>query len=95
MLALYLAYLDDENDKELFENIYYSYRKQMLLMAENILKNTNDSEDAVSTVFLRIAQKNWDVVSNIKSPTDLRNYLLKATKKGTQGTVPCVLLIFN
>ncbi|MBR6509317.1 MAG: sigma-70 family RNA polymerase sigma factor [Clostridia bacterium] len=80
MLALYLAYLDDENDKQLFEDIYYSYRKQMLLMAESILKNMNDSEDAVSTVFLRIAQKNWDVVSNIKSDTDLRNYLLKATK---------------
>lgn len=80
MLALYLAYWDDENDKKLFEDIFYTYRKQMVILAESILKNTDDSEDAVSMVFLRIAQKNWDVVKNIKLDIDLRNYLLKATK---------------
>lgn len=80
MLALYLAYLDEAEDKILFEDIFYSYRKQMYTMAESILHNSNDSEDAVSAVFLRIAQKNWDVVRSIQSQTDLRNYLLKATK---------------
>ena len=80
MLALYLAYLDEAEDKILFEDIFYSYRKQMYTMAESILHNSNDSEDAVSAVFLRIAQKNWDVVRLIQSQTDLRNYLLKATK---------------
>lgn len=80
MLALYLAYLDEAEDKILFEDIFYSYRKQMYTMAESILHNSSDSEDAVSAVFLRIAQKNWDVVRSIQSKTDLRNYLLKATK---------------
>lgn len=80
MLALYLAYLDEAEDKILFEDIFYSYRKQMYTMAESILHNSNGSEDAVSAVFLRIAQKNWDVVRSIQSQTDLRNYLLKATK---------------
>ena len=80
MLALYLAYLDEAEDKILFEDIFYSYRKQMYTMAESILHNSNDSEDAVSAVFLRIARKNWDVVRSIQSQTDLRNYLLKATK---------------
>lgn len=28
MLTLYLAYLDDETDKEFFEKMYSSYRKQ-------------------------------------------------------------------
>ena len=80
MLALYLAYLDDANDQRLFEDIYYSYRKQMVTLALSILGKKEDAEDAVSKVFVRIAEKNWDVVRGIKSDTDLRNYLLKATK---------------
>lgn len=80
MLALYLAYLDDENDKELFANIYYSYRKQMVQTAILIVNNNHDAEDIVEEVFLRIAQKYFDVVRSIKNETDLRNYLLKATK---------------
>lgn len=80
MLALYLAYLDDANDQRLFEDIYYSYRKQMVTLALSILGKKEDAEDAVSKVFVRIAEKNWDVVRRIKSDTDLRNYLLKATK---------------
>lgn len=80
MLALYLAYLDDDNDKELFEKIFNSHKKQMVVLAESLLKNKDDAEDAVSDVFLRIAQKNWDIVREIKNETDLRNYLLKATK---------------
>ena len=80
MLALYLAYLDDKNDKELFKNIYYSYRKQMVSVAIPILKNDEDAEDVVEDVFLRIAQKYFDIIRNIENETDLRNYLLKATK---------------
>lgn len=81
MLALYLAYLDDENDKKLFEEIYLSHRKQMVILAITILGSEDDAQDAVGDVFLRIAQKNWDTVKQIKNNTDLRNYLLKATKK--------------
>lgn len=80
MLALYLAYLDDDNDQKLFEDMYLSYRKQMVTFAVTILGNEDDAQDAVGDVFLRIAQKNWDVVRDIKNETDLRNYLLKATK---------------
>lgn len=80
MLALYLAYLDDENDKILFEDMFLSYRKQMVTFAITILGNEDDAQDAVGDVFLRIAQKNWDAVRGIDNETDLRNYLLKATK---------------
>ena len=80
MLALYLAYLDDEKDKELFSNIYYSYRKQMVYVAFSIVNNQTDAEDVVEDVFLRIAQKYFDVVRSIDNETDLRNYLLKAAK---------------
>lgn len=80
MLALYLAYLDDDNDKRLFEKIYNSYKKQTVTLAVSILNNNDDAEDTVGDVFLRIAQKNFDVVRGIKNDIDLRNYLLKATK---------------
>lgn len=80
MLALYLAYLDDDNDQKLFEDMFLSYRKQMVTFAVTILGNQDDAQDAVGDVFLRIAQKNWDAVRGIDNETDLRNYLLKATK---------------
>ena len=80
MLALYLAYLDDDNDQKLFEDMFLSYRKQMATFAVTILGNEDDAQDAVADVFLRIAQKNWDTVRKIDNETDLRNYLLKATK---------------
>lgn len=80
MLALYLAYLDEENDIKLFEEIYNSYKNQMVTLAISILKSNEDAEDIVNDVFLHIAQKNFDVVRSIKNDVDLRNYLLKATK---------------
>lgn len=80
MLALYLAYLDEENDIKLLEEIYNSYKNQMVTLALSILKSNEDAEDIVNDVFLNIAQKNFDVVRSIKNNVDLRNYLLKATK---------------
>lgn len=75
----YLAFLDD-NDKQLFEQIFYTYRKQMLVIANSVLHNNTDAEDAVHDVFLKIATKYMSVVKSIESDIDLRNYLLKATK---------------
>ena len=80
MLALFLSYLDDDKDKRIFEEIYHTYRKQMFLLALSINKNEIDAEDIVSKVFLKIAQKYWKTVKLISNNTDLRNYLLKATK---------------
>lgn len=80
MITLYCAYLDDANDRRQLEDIYYSYRKQMALLALSILGQREDAEDAVSSVFLQIAEKNWNTVRAISSERDLRNYLLKATK---------------
>ena len=83
MLSLYLAYLDTEEDKKQFEEMFMSYRKQMISLAFSILKNQEDAEDAIHNVFLRIAQKNWDTVRSIEDKTDLRNYLLKSTKNAS------------
>ncbi len=80
MLALCLAYLDDNNDKELFEKIFNSHKKQMVTLALSMLNNKEDAEDVVGDVFLRIAQNCFDAVRSIENENDLRNYLLKATK---------------
>lgn len=80
MLTLYLSLIDETNNKSKFEEIYLSYRKQMLALAVSILHNEEDAEDVVHNVFLCIATKHMSFVSSIENSTDLRNYLLKATK---------------
>ncbi len=80
MLALCMTYLDAQDDKRRFEEIYLAYRKQMAALATSMLHNAEDAQDVVADVFLRIAQRRWEVVRDIEDPTDLRNYLLKATK---------------
>ena len=80
MLTHLLAYLDEEEDKKLLEDIFYTYSKQMYVLAESYLHRPADAEDVVGTVFERIAAKNFDIVRAITNETDLRNYLLKATK---------------
>lgn len=86
VIVLYIEYIDDEKNKEIFENIYYSYRKQMFLVARSIVKNEADAEDVVHDVFLRIASKYIYILSKIKNENDLRNYLLKATKNTALNT---------
>lgn len=80
MLALYMSFIDDESHRRLFEEIYISYRKQMFLVARSVLGNDSDAEDIVHDVFLKIAKKHMARISKIEKDTDLRNYLLKATK---------------
>lgn len=80
MLALFLVYIDDEDDKKLFEKLFYNYRKQMTILANSIVHNEADAEDVVHDVFLRIAIRHMDIVRKIRCSKDIRNYLLKATK---------------
>lgn len=80
MLAFYMSFIDDESHRRLFEEIYINYRKQMFLVARSVLGNDSDAEDIVHDVFLKIAKKHMARISRIENDTDLRNYLLKATK---------------
>ncbi len=80
MLAFYLSLIDDADDRALFENIYYSHRKQMMTVALSVLNNEYDAEDAVHDVFCIIAEKHIHILHNIKDERDIKNYLLKAIK---------------
>lgn len=78
MLALYMALIEDEADKIKFENIYYSYRKQMLMAANEVLKNETLAEDAVQNALLGIAKRIKNVQDN--NPQMLRAYVLTAAR---------------
>lgn len=80
MLAFYLSLIDNDNDRKLFERIYYAHRKQMLTLAFAILEDEDDAEDLVHDVFCNIAEKYMQSLQNIKNEQDMKNYLLKSTK---------------
>ena len=80
MLLLCLIFIDDVSDKNLFENLFFSYRKQMICLALSYVHNNEDAEDIVHDVFLKIAQRYMPIIKEIDNETDMRNYLLKATK---------------
>lgn len=80
MLAFYLSLIENETGKSKFEEIYYTYRKQMFLLADSILNNKQDAEDAVHDVFCSIASTHMDFIMNTENETDIRNYLLKSVK---------------
>ena len=76
----FLAFIDDENERRLFEVLYLSYRKQMHSIAKSILLNDADAEDAVHDAFLKLAKKHMPTITRIKDERDRRNYLLKMAK---------------
>ena len=80
MLVLYTTLIDDEKDKDTFEKLYYGYRKQMAYVAMEIVQNEFDAQDIVHDVFEKVATRHMDTINRISDETDLRNYMLKATK---------------
>ena len=54
MLVYYLQMLDTPEEKIRFEQIYLKYRGLMYHVADHILHNRQDAEDAVHNAFLRI-----------------------------------------
>ena len=52
----------------------------MALVAMAIVHSEVDAEDIVHDVFLNVATRHMDIINRITDETDLRNYMLKATK---------------
>ena len=57
MLVYYLQMLDTPEEKVKFEQIYLKYQGLMYQVADGILHNRQDAEDAVHNAFLRIIKK--------------------------------------
>lgn len=86
MLFLYAAMIDDKADQIRFEEIYYGYHKQMFIVAERILHNQEDAEDAVQNALIGIA-KNIKVLS-FRNEKVLRAYVLTAAKNAALNMLP-------
>ena len=56
MLAIYMALIDDEDDKKSFENLFIQNKSKAFAIAITILKNRSLAEDACSEAFLSIAK---------------------------------------
>lgn len=80
MLICYLSMIEDQDDKDAFEQLYINYSKQMFYLAKSLLHEDATAEDAVHDVFVAVASKHMATVRKIEHAADLRNYLLKATK---------------
>jgi len=68
-----------------FESIVYAYQKQMLFVAERILHNLHDAEDAVQTALLRISRQHKFLPQNEQA---LRAYVLTAAKHAALDLLP-------
>ena len=86
LLMLYAAVIDDAEDMLRFERIYYGYRKQMFYVANVILSDEYDAEDAVQNALLGIAR-------NIKALPEcddalIKAYVLTAAKNAALNLLP-------
>lgn len=86
MLFLYTAMIDDGADQIRFEDIYYGYRKQMFVVAERVLHNREDAEDAVQDALLGIAKNIATVPAGNEKV--LRAYVLTAARNAALNLLP-------
>lgn len=61
MIAVYLAMLETDVDRDKFMKLYESYEKKLFAIALRILENNEKAEDAVQQAWLRIIQ-HWERV---------------------------------
>ena len=74
MLGIYLSMVETEAEKIRLHHIYVAYNKLMLRIAQDILGNREDAEDAVQNAFLGIA-KCLNRVPSEENPDLLRAYV--------------------
>ena len=68
-----------------FDTLYLSYQKQMILVAERVLHNRQDAEDAVQTALLRISRQMHCLPENEKAR---RAYVLTAARHAALDLLP-------
>ena len=73
MLAILLAALESEADKQKFTDIYEQYHPQMEQTALRILKNQHDAEDAVQETFIKVFRN----LDKLRQPEALKAWLYR------------------
>lgn len=56
MMIMYMALIDEPSDQANFEKIYLAYKGLMFHVANQVLHNEQDAEDAVHIAFITIAE---------------------------------------
>ena len=68
-----------------FNFIYHNFQRQMLFVAEEILQNRSDAEDAVQNALFRVSKQLKSLPENERA---LRVYLLTAAKHAALDLLP-------
>ena len=66
-MIIYLQMLETSEEKVRFEELGHTYKNLMFYVANQILNNDHDAEDAVQQAFFAIL-KNFEKISEIKCP---------------------------
>ncbi|MGV8153540.1 MAG: hypothetical protein ACLKAO_04440 [Alkaliphilus sp.] len=53
-MLIYLSLLQDENEKNKFEQLYLEYKQIMFYVAKGILKDEHLAEDSLHQAFLKL-----------------------------------------
>lgn len=61
MLLIYLTMIDDPADELKFDEIYRKYKGMMFRVANSVLKNKEDAEDALSEALLKLAKNIYKI----------------------------------
>ena len=67
-MIIYLQTIEDPGDRAKFAELYERYRAYMLKIADEILKNPFDAEDALHNAFMKISE-HLDKVADPSSST--------------------------
>ena len=78
MLPLYLALIDEEEDKKSFAELYENYKLRIYNISFRILQNEQLAEDATSETFFSLA-KNYNKIKDME-PHRLDYYIVLAGK---------------
>ena len=77
-MLVYIQMIDGPEEKDKFERLYLKYRDLMFYIANKILQNQQDAEDAVHATFLSIAE-NMEKVSTPDCPKT-KGYIVTITE---------------
>lgn len=78
-MLIYLQMIENSADKSKFEQIYNTYRGLMFYIANHIVHNSADAEDAVHQAFLSILE-NLQKIKEVKSPKT-KSYIVIITER--------------
>ena len=66
-MLIYMTLIDSEEEQSKFEQIYQKYKGLLFYVANEILNNEYDAEDAVHQAFIKIA-KNMKKIGEVECP---------------------------